>query len=140
MYYRRGGRLRERLGRFFSGRYGVDTLYYFFFVLALLCSIVSFWLDSLWLDILAFAFLVYAFFRAMSRNIAKRERENRRFRGFFAYIAAPFSRLFARIRFRKTHVFRRCPFCKNHLRLPRQKGVHTVRCPRCQGRFDTKIR
>ena len=40
---------------------------------------------------------------------------------------------------RKTHVFRKCPACKSVLRLPRQKGKHTVRCPRCQHRFDVKI-
>ena len=140
MYYGRGGRFKERLVRFFSGRYGVDTLYYFLFVLALLCSLLSMLTDSLWWDALALALLAYAFFRAMSRNISKREKENRLFRGFFARLATPFSRLYARMRFRKTHVFRRCPFCKNHLRLPRKKGHHTVRCPRCQGRFDTNIR
>ena len=140
MYYRRRGRLRARLVRFFSGRYGVDALYYVFFVLALLSSFLSVFLDALWLNLLSLALFGYAWFRATSRNISKRERENRRFFAFFAHLAAPFSRLAARIRFRKTHVFRRCPFCKNHLRLPRVAGTHTVRCPRCQGRFTTKIR
>ena len=40
---------------------------------------------------------------------------------------------------RKTHVYRKCPSCKNNLRLPKEKGKHTVACPCCKHRFDVKI-
>lgn len=32
-----------------------------------------------------------------------------------------------------------CPNCKATLRLPRQRGKHTVRCPRCNNRFGINI-
>jgi hypothetical protein len=61
MYYNRRGRLRARLVRFFSGRYGVDALYYVFFVSALVFSFLSLLFDRLWLNLLAIALLGYAF-------------------------------------------------------------------------------
>ena len=33
------------------------------------------------------------------------------------------------------HIFRQCPYCSATLRLPRQKGKHTVKCPRCSKSF-----
>ncbi len=42
-------------------------------------------------------------------------------------------------RYRKTHVFIKCPECKNNLRLPKVKGKHTVRCPVCNASFFVKI-
>ena len=41
---------------------------------------------------------------------------------------------------KKTHVFRICPECKAKIRLPRKKGAHQVRCPRCKVLFDVHIR
>lgn len=139
MPYPPRGRLSLRLLRFFSGRYGADTLYYFLFSLSLVCYVLAMVLRSLWLAALSSLLLFYALWRAMSRNIPRRQQENRRFLGFFRRLCRPFSLFGARIRYRKTHVFRRCPQCKNHLRLPRRAGKHTVRCPKCNNLFDVTI-
>ncbi|MBR5515382.1 MAG: hypothetical protein IKU52_04190 [Clostridia bacterium] len=45
-----------------------------------------------------------------------------------------------KFRDRKTHVYRQCPCCKANLRLPKAKGIHTVKCPRCFARFEVKGR
>ncbi len=39
----------------------------------------------------------------------------------------------------KDHCFRICPDCRANIRLPKQKGKHTVVCPRCKCRFEVKI-
>lgn len=39
----------------------------------------------------------------------------------------------------KDHVYRTCPECKANIRLPKKKGAHSVRCPRCSTLFDVKI-
>ena len=132
--------LRERLRRFFYGRYGADTLYFFLFGLSLAVCVVGRVLHLTVVHLLSWLPLLYAVWRAMSRNHAKRRKENERFTAFFRRVARPFSLLFACIRYRKTHVFRRCPLCRNTLRLPRVKGAHTVRCPRCNRLFETKIK
>ena len=133
-------RFSERLFAFFAGRYGADTIYYFLFVESLICLVLGAVFRSLLLNGISLLLLLYALWRAMSRNVWKRQRENLRFRRFLGRLRAPFSRAIARVRYRKTHVFRRCPSCKNHLRLPKKKGQHTVRCPRCNRLFDTVIR
>ena len=125
--------------RFFSGRYGTDTLgkttMWVLVGLLVLDLILNFVTDSPWVDliltILVWGLLIWMYFRMMSRNIAKRRRENEVFCGFFKLRRN-------RFRDRKTHVYRKCKHCKAVLRLPKAKGKHTVRCPRCQKLFETR--
>ena len=63
-----------------------------------------------------------------------------RLRAFFGRVRRAILRLIHRIRDRKTHVYRRCPVCKNVLRLPREVGDHGVNCPVCHGHFSVKIK
>ncbi len=39
----------------------------------------------------------------------------------------------------KYHCFRICPTCMANIRLPKERGKHTVVCPRCKCRFEVKI-
>ena len=141
MRFSRWGRsLREALVRFMSGRYGADSLYYFLLALYFVLVVVNLFVGSYIIYLLSIAALVYAVFRAMSRNIYKRQRENQWFlkvsekpRGFIKLLSNKW-------RDRKTHVYKKCPQCKSTLRLPKVKGEHSVRCPRCGNLFDVKIR
>ena len=75
----------------------------------------------------------------LSRNIAARRRENDR------YLRIK-RRLFGRKLKVKLppdtsdHVFRACTHCHATLRLPREQGKHTVKCPRCQKRFRVRVK
>ena len=129
-----------RVRRFFSYRYGIDALYGFLIFLSFAAYLLGMILRLWPMLLLSLAFLFYAVWRAMSYKHLTRRKENERFKAFFRFIFRPFARLGVRIRYRRTHVFRRCPHCRNTLRLPRVKGAHTVRCPRCNNRFDTKVR
>ena len=136
---------RYRLARFFMGRNGADTLYYVSLALALvfvLCMRVfreSERLNAIFF-VLYLLFFGYALFRFFSRNVAKRRRENIAFRHLLGKLNAPISRARIRLRDRKTHLFRKCPKCKNTLRLKRIPGEHTVRCPACGNRFSVKVK
>lgn len=143
-YPRRGG-FRFRLARFFMGRNGPDTLYYFFLVLAFLSIFFSGFFGqnsrvSLALSLLYFVLFGYALFRLMSRNVPRRQRENAAFRRFFFRLTLPIRRLRARIKSRKTHLFRKCPACHATLRLARIPGEHVVKCPACAARFAVHVR
>ena len=37
---------------------------------------------------------------------------------------------------RNTHMYKKCPKCKQKIRLPLKKGKHTVKCPNCGNKFD----
>ena len=133
------GKFKNKLARFFYGRYGADTLnnvltgIYLSWLITF--SIVDIFVNSIIFSIIGWLVTVAIFalvmFRMMSRNIYKRRRENEKFCGFFKLQRNKF-------RDRKTHVYRKCPSCSAVLRLPKAKGKHTVVCPRCKNRFDVK--
>ena len=132
-------RFRDRLARFFYGRNGMDGLNFFLFTILFVLMIINafgpFWTVVISEGIL----LIYLYFRYFSRNLAARRRENAAFMRIFRKVLGFFKRQKVKFRDRKTHVFRRCPHCRANLRLPKQKGKHTVRCPRCSKEFETKV-
>ena len=130
---------RERLVRFFYGRNGFDSLAKGAWWTALVLTLVNIFLGFITLWILELLLYSYSIFRVMSRNIYKRQKENRRFQRIIGAPKRMLSLRRSKWRDRKTHVFRKCPQCKNVLRLPKVKGAHTVKCPCCQRRFDVKI-
>ena len=139
MGFNRGPSWRERIARFMAGRYGIDRLYHFLMVLCFILIVVNLFVHSFIIATLEFALLIYATFRVLSRNVYKRQKENLAFLKITEKPTAFFKLIKCKWRDRKTHVYRKCPSCKNNLRLPKQKGAHTVVCPYCKNRFDVKI-
>ncbi|MBQ8345939.1 MAG: hypothetical protein IJY42_06725 [Clostridia bacterium] len=131
--------MKEKIARFLYGRYGNDTLgtvlLWTVVILLVLEAVLGLFNAHPLVTALVFSvsvgLLVWMYSRMLSRNVQKRRRENQVFCGFFLLIRN-------RFRDRKTHVYRKCPHCKAMLRLPKAKGKHTVCCPRCHDRFETK--
>lgn len=142
-------RFRDKLIRFMYGRYGHDKLATFMFVMYFVLYIVRIFLafsnskaaqiTSLCILFLSFALLALIIFRFLSKNIYARQKEN----AVYLKVSKPvwefFKRSFNRIRYIKKYRYRKCPHCKNFLRLPRKKGKHTVCCPCCKKNFDVNI-
>ena len=78
------------------------------------------------LSVIVYGLLIYSFFRMFSRNIYKRQRENRRF-----------TQLWMRLKDRNNRYFR-CPNCKQTVRVPRGRGKICIRCPKCGEKFTRK--
>ena len=132
-------RRRNVFGRFFYGRNGADQLYQVMMWTSLLLLIINMFFGSVVLYAIEFALLCFATYRAMSRNLYQRQKENQAFLRFFDRIEKWFKRLKNKWRDRKTHVYKKCPKCRNYLRLPKIKGDHTVCCPCCNHRFKVNI-
>ena len=143
-------RFRQALARFLYGRYGADELYNALFLIEIILLFMGGILSilghnrptlsaiSVILYISALGLLVWAMFRFFSRNIEKRRRENLvwlRIKSKFSKKKKPSLPLDT-----PTHVFRACPKCRAVLRLPRQTGKHTARCPRCGASFGVKVK
>ena len=137
--YNRRPTFRERVASFMVGRYGVDRLYYFLLAVCFILIVINLFIDSLVISLVESALFVYTFYRVLSRNVYKRQQENEKFIKIGEYLKKQFNLQKCKVRDRKTHVYRKCPSCKNNLRLPKQKGKHTVVCPCCKHRFDVKI-
>jgi len=146
------GKLLFRLGLMMRNRYGVDPLYYALMLLTFLLMVFSFLLRRIRfvggaLTILWIIVMLYAFYRVFSTNIEKRSRENESFLRILGRYGSDISSSMGSLRTGSSNVQQRdpdkkyvkCPKCKSLLRVPRQKGKHTVRCPRCDHRFKVRI-
>ncbi len=127
------------LRRFMYGRYGSDQLNMAILIAAVLLSLINSILTVFLrssqvystiiapiLSVAVYGLLIYSFFRMLSRNIYKRQRENRRF-----------TQLWTRIKDRNNRYFR-CPNCKQTVRVPRGRGKICIRCPKCGEKFTRK--
>ena len=137
--YNRRPTFRERVASFMVGRYGVDRLYYFLLAICFILIVINLFADSLVISLIESALFAYTIYRVLSRNVYKRQQENEKFISIGEKAKKIYNLQKCKIRDRKTHVYRKCPSCKNNLRLPKQKGKHTVVCPCCKHRFDVKI-
>jgi len=140
-------RFRDKLIRLFSGRYGIDELSRFLFLVYLVAAViltVAEFFYAGWIlfaiHILLTALAAYVIFRTMSRSIYQRQAENRTFLGMRDRFVGWFRLQKSKCRDRKTHVYRKCPYCKSVLRLKKIKGDHRAACPRCTKSFDITIR
>ncbi len=136
-------KFREKLARFFYGRYGTDQLNTFILVLYAVFLLLNMffgrylWGLLFWIPAAVCVFLY--FFRMLSRNIHIRRAENEKFMKAWKKFTGFFKLQRNKFRDRKTHVYRRCPSCRAMLRLPKKKGEHSVCCPACRKSFGVKI-
>ena len=130
---------RERLYRFMYGRYGADELYKFLTVVFYVVFFANLFIKSAVLSIITLLILFWSTYRVMSRSIYKRRLENEKYLSVKKKVSGFFTLQKNRIKDRKTHVYKKCPKCGAVLRLPREKGEHSVRCPKCSERFEVKI-
>ena len=131
--------LRERIARFMAYRYGIDRLYYVLIVICFALTFINLFLRSYIISSIETILFVFAIYRVFSKNIYKRQRENEWLNKVIDKFKKFINLQKCKYRDRKTHVYRKCPSCRNNLRLPRSKGKHTVSCPCCKHKFDVRI-
>lgn len=131
-------KLADKFNRFMYGRYGADQLYYALVIAFLILTVLAnlFFAPLL---LVAYAAMIWAFVRYFSKNIYKRREENRKWLSIWQKVKNFFTFQRDRIRDRKVCRYRKCRYCHSILRLPIQKGKHSVKCPRCAKSFDVNI-
>lgn len=132
-------RFRNTVARFMVGRYGNDSFNRFlFWVYFVIWAISNFFRRSMF--VLVFAVVLWAVlgvlvFRTLSRNIARRQAEERWFLGWWNPTKRWCAHQITRLRDIRRFRYRRCPSCRAMLRLPIKRGRRTVTCHRCHGQF-----
>ena len=129
----------DKLIRFMYGRNGNDKLNQFLFWIYFVLLLANLFLKSVILWVVELILVALYMFRFLSRNIYRRQTENRKFLKIWNKFTGFFKLQKNKFRDRKTHVYRKCEHCKAVLRLPKKKGKHTVRCPQCNTTFSVKI-
>ena len=118
-------KMRSALANWMQGRNGPDNLGFTALIAAIVFSFLS-------------LCYVYALWRMLSRNVVKRQAENRQFMDKTGHAQTEVRQFFLRLKGMKTYKYFRCPQCKTRLRLKRGCGEKHVTCPKCQHQFDER--
>ncbi len=136
--------MRQKIALWMRGRYGTDALSRGMLVCYLLINAVLLFVGNtvarILLQILATVLLVMIFFRMFSRNIPVRTAENNAYLKGRRRIRESILLQRNRWRYRRTHVYRKCPHCGVQIKLPRVEGNHQCACPRCGESFSVSVK
>ena len=113
-----------KIADFLQGRYGIDELYKFLFIVFWIIAILSIITRNPIIYLLEILICAYMMFRAFSRNIYKRQNENAKYLKIRDKILGKLKLQKRKWADRKTHIYRKCPNCKAEIRLPKKKGKH----------------
>lgn len=128
--------LRNKLIKFMYGRYGVDELYKFLFLLYIITFIINVFLNNIFLEIIGLIIILIMFYRVLSKKIYKRNKENQQYLKLKKQIIKPFQNIKRNI-LDKDHIYKKCPKCKTTLKLPipYERGIKHTNCPKCKKRL-----
>ena len=129
-------RMKMALIRFMQGRNGPDNLGWHALWGGLILGLLEIFFPPL--GLVSTALYVYAVFRMLSRNVAKRQEENRRYVAFTQNLSREVKQFFLRLKGMRTHKYFRCPGCRSRLRLRRGSGEKHITCPVCRHEFDQR--
>lgn len=135
--------MREKIIKFMRGRYGADEFSRF-----LVWVVIGFWVVSIILrsagrdsqplatagvvtDYISFVAIIYCLFRMFSKNISKRQKENRLYLKYKTNITG----IFRAKNTDKTYKIYKCPQCGQKVRVPKNKGKIAISCPNCKKEF-----
>ena len=135
----------NRLRAFMAGRNGVDRLVMAQLIAACALNLIAQIIVrrsgerlAVLLSGAAAVLLVWGLYRAFSRNLAARQRENAAFLRLFSRVKSGASDVKYRAEHSREYKFFTCPGCRNKLRVPRGKGKIQITCPKCGQRFGGK--
>ena len=136
-------KMQNALIRFMYGRNGFDPLNRFLFWVVLILDIVSIVfsrnespLGGVLSLVVTIAWLLLLF-RTFSRNLAKRQEENRKFVGWWWKVKNKASGAKAR-HADKDHKYFTCKSCGAICRVPVGKGKIVITCPKCRAQIQAK--
>ena len=128
----------DRLQSFMAGRSGADHFFRFQAASALVLYLLSLLAHIRILRLLAWALLLTGLYRALSRNLAARSRENAVYLARREQALRWLNLQKCRWRDRRTHCYFACPKCGKTLRVPKNQGRIVVTCAACGWQFERR--
>ena len=126
----------DRYIKFMKDRYGIDELYKFLLLICFVLIVINTFISNNIIRLFEVLLIVIIFYRYMSKNIKLRKKENDKYLEIKDKIIKLFDYNKKKYKDRNTHMYKKCPKCKQKIRLPLKRGKHTVKCPNCGNRFD----
>lgn len=130
--------MRERIGKFMAGRYGMDQFNRFIYILGILFFLISALSKQYICYMVALVLLTICMIRTLSKNHGKRYGENLIYLKYKNRIRFFFDKQWKKIKERKIYHIYKCPNCRQKIRIPRGKGRISVACPKCRTEFIKK--
>lgn len=131
-------RFKQTLMGFLQGRYGIDQLTRFIIYVSLGLMVFTLFFHNSLLYLIAVIGIIYAYFRIFSKNISKRYSENQAYLRLRYKVVGKFNNWKLRMKDSRTHRIFRCPSCGQKIRVPRNKGKISIKCPKCRIEFVRK--
>lgn len=139
---------------YINGRYGLDKFSKFLLIAGLIMVLTKSY-------ILAPVFIGYSFFRSISKDFQKRQKEEMAYinfvgtlkyrfgglsykiskffnKGILLKVKNQYHKILRKAEQRKNFIIIKCPKCKQKLRLPRGKGNLVVSCKACKYEFKKR--
>ena len=133
-------KLADKYRRFLYGRYGHDSLNRFIYFFSIALCILSFFVRSNFFFIAILMLFAITLYRSLSKNFAKRRRENQLFEKAAKPVKRHFKYWYIRFTSKKTHRVFTCVKCKSILRIPKAAGHGKIeiKCPKCGASFISR--
>lgn len=127
-------KFRNKINNFMKGRYGPDELYYLLFSLYIILLIIDLFISSKIILILELIVIAFMFYRFFSKNIYKRDKENRKYLKLKEKVLKFFKK-------KDDKIYKKCKKCKTILRLPlpMKRGIKHAKCPHCGNRVKILV-
>lgn len=129
--------MKQKLAQFLMGRYGNDDLNRFLFVLEIIIFVISLFKSNVVILLVFYLIIFLYMYRSLSRNIVARSLENQKFVRVKSKVTHNLKAI--KMNFQeKSHKHFVCPKCSQIVRVPKGKGMITIKCPSCHTSFDKK--
>lgn len=132
--------MNNKIRNFMYGRYGIDDLYKLLLIICFILLVINIFLNNNIIRIIELLLIFIILYRSLSKNISRRKKENDKYLNIKNRIIKSFNYNKKKYEERNTHMYKKCPNCKQKIRLPLKKGKHTVKCPNCSYKFEVKCR
>lgn len=132
--------MNNKIRNFMYGRYGIDDLYKLLLIICFILLVINMFLNNNIIRIIELLLIFIILYRSLSKNISRRKKENDKYLNIKNRIIKNFNYNKKKYEERNTHMYKKCPNCKQKIRLPLKKGKHTVKCPNCSYKFEVKCR
>lgn len=132
--------MNNKIRNFMYGRYGIDDLYKLLLIICFILLVINMFLNNNIIRIIELLLIFIILYRSLSKNISRRKKENDKYLNIKNKIIKSFNYNKKKYEERNTHMYKKCPNCKQKIRLPLKKGKHTVKCPNCSYKFEVKCR
>lgn len=131
--------LKVKIAEFMQGRYGADQLYRALNISIIVLLVINIFVQSLILSGIFWLVFIVSYYRVLSKNIYKRQLENNKYLQLKARVEKQLRLPIRRIKEIRTHRYKKCPNCKQVMRLKRKPGKHSVVCPSCKNKVSVRI-